>query len=349
MTEPPRVSKRWRWPKLVLGLAVSLTFLWLLLKGIDPEGLRSSFVRLSVPHLLLALGFLASGYAVRVVRWWWMLRAFEPELKVSACFGPLLASVAVNNVLPFRAGDVLRIFGFRRQLRSPAVRIFGTLVIERLLDLQVLLAFFFAGLILLRGGDFSPGFVTFAVAAGGMALVTTVALVLFSPRISGLVGWIASRPSMSRRGWGDGLDRSGRQLGEALVLVRSPKRAAALVLLSLLAWTLEGAVFVTVAHTLASGASPAGPWFALATGTLATLLPSTPGYVGTFDFFAMQGLAAHGAGQEVSAAFALTVHAVLWVPITVAGLAFLLPRGRGLPSAWRPAPRERDKGVVLDG
>ena len=36
---------------------------------------------------------------------------------------------------------------------------------------------------------------------------------------------------------------------------------------------------------------------------------------------------AYGADPEVSVAFALAVHAVLWLPLTVAGLGYLMVHG----------------------
>ena len=120
-----------RWLKPVIGLAVTAAFLWPLVRR-DVETLGRAFGELSLPFLALALAFLATGYTVRIVRWWWMLRALEPSVPLSACVWPYLTSIAINNVMPFRAGDALRVFGFRRQLRSPAVRVLGALVIERI-------------------------------------------------------------------------------------------------------------------------------------------------------------------------------------------------------------------------
>ncbi len=62
-----------------------------------------------------------------------MLKVFEPELPLTHCIRPFLVSIAVNNVVPLRGGDVLRVVGFRHELRSPPMRILGTLVVERLL------------------------------------------------------------------------------------------------------------------------------------------------------------------------------------------------------------------------
>ena len=90
---------------------------------------------------------------------------------------------------------------------------------------------------------------------------------------------------------------------------------------------LQGAVSATVASAVQAGAEPMGPWFSLAAGALATALPSAPGHVGTFDWFAAQGLEAYGAPSPRAVAFALTVHAVLWVSSTAAGLFCLLTCG----------------------
>ncbi|HKN86895.1 MAG TPA: lysylphosphatidylglycerol synthase domain-containing protein, partial [Nitrospiraceae bacterium] len=97
-----------------------------------------------------------------------------------------------------------------------------------------------------------------------------------------------------------------------------------LVLLSLGAWCLEGALFAAVAKSVHIEDPGIAPWFALSTGTLGTLLPSTPGYVGTFDYLTMVGFLAYGFSQSAAAACALLVHVVLWVPQTIVGMVSLL-------------------------
>ena len=88
-------------------------------------------------------------------------------------------------------------------------------------------------------------------------------------------------------------------------------------------WTCEGAVFVTTATALKAGAASLGPWLSFAAGSLATAVPSSPGYIGTFDYFAALGLTVYGTAPEIAAAIALTVPS-LWVPLTVTELLCLL-------------------------
>jgi uncharacterized protein (TIRG00374 family) len=324
-----------RWLKPVIGLAVTAAFLWLLVQGLDIEAIRYIFSDISFPFLALALIFLASGYTVRIVRWWLMLRAFEPDLSFRSCVWPFLTSIAVNNVLPFRAGDALRVLGFRQQLRSPVVRVLGTLVIERVLDLVTLLFFFFLGLLALPSGVFPERFVFGAIWLAGLSIGAV--LILLTPWLGRIIDRIASHSFFTSRNITDTVVNHGANFVEAISLVRSPARLVVLLGLSVLTWTFEGAVFATVAASLNAAVNPLGPWFSMGTGTLATLIPSSPGYVGTFDYFAAEGLEAYGATPEVSVAFALTVHAVLWAPLTASGLLYLIIHGRRF-WAFKPAP-----------
>ena len=331
-----------RWLKLSIGFATTAGFVWLLAHEVDLDALGRALAGLSVSTALLALAFLAAGYAARIVRWWWMLRALEPTLPLGACAGPFLAGVAVNNVAPFRAGDALRVLGFRRQLRAPAMAVAGTLVVERVLDVAVLTWILFLGLLGLPDGTFPRGFVVAVTWLAGCGAAAVLVLPLFMPWLGRVRERLFAKGSSARssaedsspgrrfftaRRWAQAVSRYGVHLAEALSLMRAPRRMLALIGLSAAAWICEGAVFATVAAGVRAGTEPMGPWFSLAAGTLATAIPSAPGHVGTFDWFAAQGLEAYGASAEVAIAFALTVHAVLWVSSTAAGLFFLLTRG----------------------
>jgi len=311
-----------RWLRPLVGVVVAALFVWLLATRVEWGAVRRVLVAASPGPLVLGLGLFGAGIAVRVVRWWWMLRAFEPRLAPWRCARPYLVSLALNNTMPLRAGDLVRTFGFRGELRAPPGRVLGTLVIERVLDLLVLLAVFFVGLLGAASGVVPRAYVTAGAVAGAAAVGAVAALVLAPGRVAlVLARWqarLAGRPLAER------IARGAGHFLEALGALQSGPRALQLLALSALAWTLEGGMYAAVAWSLHAGVAPLGPWFALATGTLATLLPSSPGYVGTFDYFAMVGLAAYGADRSVAAAFAVLVHLLLWVPVTVVGGLLML-------------------------
>ena len=309
--------------KFSTGVALSLVFLWILARELDLNALERSFAGLTFHLLVPALGFLAVGYAVRIFRWWYMLRALESSLPLRACVWPFMAGVALNNVLPLRAGDALRIFVFRRQLRSPPMRVLGTVVIERILDTTTLLGFFVVCLVGLPEGAFPQyivAMVTWVFAVGLAAILVMVLLVLLLKKFRHFSFLSSGRLRES-------VSRHGAHLLAAVGVVRSLPRVSVLLGLSVATWAFEGAMYMTMAVAMGIDATPLGPWFSLAAGTLATLIPSAPGYIGTFDYFAAHGLAAYGASFDAAVAFALSVHVVLWAPVTVAGLLYLILHG----------------------
>jgi uncharacterized membrane protein YbhN (UPF0104 family) len=326
---------RAKYLKFALGLLVSTVAVYLLLSGLNTESLAQSWSRLSLKGLLLALGLLVVGYTLRIVRWWWMLRTLDAQVRLRDCVTPFLGSIALNNVLPFRAGDVVRAFGFRRQLALPAGAVLGTVVVERLLDLAMLLSFFFVGAASATATlphGFSRGAAVLAVAAA----IGLVLLPLVGPR---LAAWLAP-PAQQLADSPLGAIRAGvAGLLQSFALLRSGFQAVLLLPLTVLIWTFEGAVFATVAWDLSADVPPIAAWFAMASGTLATLLPSTPGYIGTFDYFTMLGLTMFGATRELATAFSISVHALLWVPCTAVGLILLLLHGGSATFAAAINPR----------
>jgi len=331
-----------RWMRHAIGRAVAAVFLYLAYGHMDWRALLSTVAAASALPLVLGLVLLAADFLVRAARWWWMLRAFEDSLPLGACVWPFVVSLAVNNTVPFRAGDVYRVTGFRRSLRSPPMRVLGTLVLERLLDLLTLLALFFIGLAGLADGSFPRSFVRAGAAIGAVALGALAVLLVCPEAVRGLFLRGAGLPILSRRGLTPRLTSWADQFFGALLLLRSPLRLAQLLGLSLLAWVLEGSVFALAAAAIRVPCDTFGPWFSLATGTLATLLPSTPGYVGTFDYFAVLGLVGYGATKAGAAAFALLVHALLWLPVTAAGAVYAILRGGGRPSRRRQCSKGGD-------
>ncbi len=319
-----------RWIKPLLGLLVTAAFLGLIARQVDLRALANAFASLALPWLLPALALLAADYALRILRWWWMLRALAPALSPTACAWPYLTSIAVNNVLPFRAGDALRAFGFRRQLQSPAMRILGTLVLERLLDMTTLLGLFFLGLLAVPTDLFPPAITLSAAWLTGTTALMLAALLLLAPKLPALVHWLARRPALAERGFSERVLHWGQSFVETFAILRRPADALALLGLSLAIWLLEAAVFGMVALAFSASVGPLGALFAMATGTLSTLIPSSPGYVGTFDYFTLTAFVAYRIPEATAAAVAFSVHAVLWLPLTLLGLGYLLVRGRGL-------------------
>lgn len=313
--------------RLVIGVTIAAFFVWLMLRQINGADLVRALQGARIDFLALALVAFAAGYSCRIARWRLMLARDNPRLRWGDCAGPLLASFAVNNVLPFRAGDVLRAFAFNARLGVGTGAVLATLLAERLFDLLMVLVLLVAAI-----GVFGLGVHRLVGVGSGAIILAALAIlgVLLWPRmfapaarlVTGLVARI--NPDTGRRLGAvveGGLHTLGNLAGSATM--------SRLVAWSVAAWFAEGCVFWLTALALPTLGAPLAAWLALPVATLATLIPSTPGYVGTFDYFTVQAMAMMGNPVADAAAYAILVHLVLWLPPTLAGGAYLLLRPIG--------------------
>lgn len=318
---------------MLVGVLLAAVFLWLVVRHVSFEDLWAALVAVRPEYLLAAGGAFICGYASRIERWRLMLTHANPGLRWHTCAGPFMASVAANNVLPFRAGDVLRALSFGRELGVSSSATVSSLITERLLDL-LMMAVFLGLATATLGAESSTmlGVGGWIIATGGGVFLVLLMLpgVLRRP-VSLLVSAIAvvSRPASRRMR--DALD----SLLASLALNASARTMTRLVLWSFVTWAAEGAVFWFAALSLPSIDVPSAAWAAMPVGTLATVIPSTPGYIGTFDFFAAQTMMTLGNTLLAATSFALLVHLILWVPPTLVGGLYGLYR-----LAWQPAHRK---------
>jgi glycosyltransferase 2 family protein len=317
--------------QLALGLTLAGLFIWLILRDLDREALVQALRDPDWRWLALGLVFWSLGYATRVLRWRAMLAVANPDLGFWRCAVPFLGSIAANNVLPFRLGDVLRCLAFSRWLAVDAGTVTATVLAERLLDLLTVLVALALAILFLAPREGALGLLGIgATALLGLALLALGLLLVpgaLRPLARGLeAGLRRASPSAADRLAGF----SGPLIGTLVELSRG-RRMAGLIGASALVWICEGAVYWTVAMALPAMTAPAAAWLALPVGTLATLLPSTPGYIGTFDYFAIAAAKAGGNSTAAATAFAVLVHAYFYIPATILGgislLVWRLQRG----------------------
>jgi uncharacterized protein (TIRG00374 family) len=319
------MSRLYKAGKLLLGVLASILFCYLVFRGLSVDELAATLRRVHLGWLSAALFVFFLGYCCRIRRWQLMLQTENPRLEWTKCAIPFMASISTNNVLPFRAGDLLRTFGFCGWLGVPAAKVLATLLAERLMDLLCLLCALVFAMVLLDGYAIMP--VGHEAGMWGVALAALLILVLLlQPRVmkfavSLIVGIIGRLfPNLGRV-----IGQQVAYLFETLYALSHKGLMPRLLLWSVAAWGFEAGVFYLVAKSIPELAAPAAAWLAMPVGTLSTLLPSTPGYVGTFHFFVASAAAMVGNERVAATSFALLIHITLWLPSTVwGGISFAI-------------------------
>jgi uncharacterized protein (TIRG00374 family) len=240
-----------------------------------------------------------------------------------------------NNILPARAGEVLRAFVLRKKHGVPVSASLATIVIERIFDGVVMLMFVIFnlnGLARLSSDSGFVGSIQTVALVGTVAFVIALAIFLlaaaFPHQSLGLYHrWIMPRLPAVVSGK---LTPMLESFWQGLESLRSPANILMVFLTSTVIWLLETAKYWFVMHAFDFGLYTGG-FFGLmlmnGVVNLATTLPGPPGHVGTFDGPGIAVLVAYGLPREIAASYTLTLHAALWLPITLLGAFFMAREG----------------------
>lgn len=324
MTREHRISLL----KTLPGLLISGFFLWWTFlrkdvhgaRGFDPEAFRGlHFVQ---PWWLAGVVLASvSGYTIRCYRSYRMLRSVNARF--SECARVFMTSLAANNILPLRVGDVMRIFTYSGDLNATPSIILSTVILEKLLDVFTLALLF---VVTIHYSTSVSAHVRLGAEIGvAVSTVGLLVLVFGARTLEGPVRNLFSRAKNAR------LAKLEHWLLLALDCIRQIGVTGTLMLVvySFAAWICEGLLYVSAAHLINLQTDWVGPWQAVAEANLSFLIPSSPGGIGPFEMAAKDALVRHGAPAASGALFGLLMHAWLFVTITaVGGGMFLAHRAR---------------------
>ncbi len=149
----------------------------------DSKKLGEALLSVRPWHVAALLAMTCASVFVRVVRWNLLLRASGVPSRKRQSAAPLISGLAASLVTPAKAGDLLRCFFFERKTGISPKRTIGSLFIERLFDLLILLSCAATFLLSVRKTSTS---VLLSLAAV-LAIFLACAAVLWFPPISSLV------------------------------------------------------------------------------------------------------------------------------------------------------------------
>lgn len=312
--------------KTLPGFAISAFFLWWTFRGFHLSEFRT--VHLAAPVWIVGVVlFSVVGYGTRCYRWWLMLRSVGSRF--SACSRIFLTSLAANNILPFRIGDVMRIFTYSDDLNATPSVILSTVLLEKFLDVFSLAVLF---VLTMNTGKAVSHHLRVAAEVGVGVSTAGLLVMVFGAR--------TLEPAV-KRAFANTTNTKLAKIEHWLVLALDCIRQIGivgtlfLVLVSFVAWAFEGLLYLSAMHLLGLATDWAGPWQAVSQANLSFLIPSSPGGIGPFEWACTDALMRHGVTHNAGAIFGLLIHAWLFFAITSVGggwfLAHRLHRARRKP------------------
>ncbi|MFN4362585.1 lysylphosphatidylglycerol synthase transmembrane domain-containing protein [Chryseobacterium hispalense] len=175
---------------IVISLAFAGFFLWFALKGLDFKVIQKSLSKANYWWVAFAACFGIAAYWFRAIRWNLMLEPMGHRISNSNSLWSISFGYLMNLTIP-RSGEVARATALYGVEKVPVDQSFGTIILERVVDLVCMLCFL--GLTLIfkgdvissvyesSGADFNPNKIFFVV---GALLLGAILFFVFKKRLA---------------------------------------------------------------------------------------------------------------------------------------------------------------------
>jgi hypothetical protein len=281
------------------------------------------------------------SFSLRALRWGKLFtNTHVPHW--SSLFQGLMIGYLANNVLPAHAGEFVRVFVLSQRKGLAKSTVLATVVVERVADLIVTLVLLAVVLLFFPFPAWlgPAGFIV-----GAVSLVALVFLTLFNVigerLMMRLVGLLEFFPKtlLAR------IEAMGRGFLVGVSGLRHHRRALQFLGYSALIWLTEVAITFLIVQAFHLSVSVGGSLFIMLAIALGTVIPSSPGYIGTYEFFATSALALLGVTGGGALSFALVLHAVTFLGASFLGAVCLVQTGVGLTRVFAPLPLEKGEDI----
>lgn len=314
------LDKKKNYLSYLVGILITILCLSFIYNRVEISKILVAFSLFHWPYLIFGILSLSIGYAFRILRWSIMLSAVGNSVTWLNCSAPFLGSIAINNIMPFRLGDVVRAFVFPSAMGISKTISTGSLLLERFIDLVVVLtclalSLFFLeiqGLPLMVSGSL----ITLIVIGN----ISFVSILIFSKNLSRYLEKTINKSNFKENtGFTHKLILIFINLLKVFKTMSKLKEFIPIVVTSLFVWLGEAGLFFFVLLGFGLSESPIAALLVMAIATLSTLVPSSPGYIGPFHLAAFSALVILGENPEIAGSFAVLAHLSIWLPTTLAG------------------------------
>lgn len=315
--------------QVTVSLLIALIIFFYLYRDIEKDTILEALGETDWFLLLSSVSVGILGYWLRAWRWKILIETGENyRIKTGNVFWALMFGYLINLVIP-RAGELARCAAVNRSYPIKTGKIFGTVVLERTIDM-VFMLLLIALAFLLQGSVFLEIFgllVSLPALTAFMNSYFTLGMVILAGGIGIL--YLAYR-KYRHSGWIAKIRQFLRQFVSGLETVFQMKKQAGFWTVSVLIWVIYFLMMYWIALAIPSTSllSASSVLMVLVMGSIGMVAP-VQGGIGTFHAMVAFILLFYGISEEQGKIFAMIVHASQMLTIMVlGGLSLLFLAGK---------------------
>jgi len=290
--------------KLLLTLVISLSFILYALKDFNYNVFIHSMNNVKYIYIYVSVITLILTIQLRAIRWQFLI---PEDIKVNNLYKAQLIGYMCNNLLPLRFGEFFKSYYLEKKLNISKYKIFGTVILERFLDLigMILLV-----LILIKSSIFnvlSSYYLNFILIIFIISLFAIIlSIYIKNPlKIKSSNKFIMIIPDIV-----NGFS------------VLAYNNLLYVFIMTILIWINYIVVVYLVQYAFSFNLDIYQSILLLLLPTLALSIPSLPGNIGTFEGAVVYTLSLYGIQDTIG--FGFILHSISFIPYTLLGLIYFV-------------------------
>lgn len=285
---------------LVFAFLLAAVLLYFTLRGLDWASFWETITSGHYEFLLLTIPIASINYFIRAVRWSTLVNA-ERKVPLLSIFWANMVGYLGNAYLPARAGELIRSAYLGQKSGAGTSFVFATALVERLMDVIALVLIGSIAVLLQNQISALLASAIKIMAAAGVIGLGIVIVVPFQEKlITRLIARLPLPPRINQK--------VSEQAGRFLVGMRSLHNIRKLVnfiLLTAVIWLIDGLGNMIGVHIISQSLSLGQSLILLAALGLSSAIPSTPGYIGVYQFVAVTVLMPFGFSRPAALVYIL--------------------------------------------
>ncbi len=312
--DQPARSRRRLWV-LIFAFSLAAVLLYFTLRNLDWTSFGKLITTGHYEILLLTIPLASLNYFIRSVRWGTLVNT-DKKVPLLSIFWANMVGYLGNAYLPARAGEIIRSAYLGQKSGAGVSFVFATALVERLLDVIALVLIGSISVLLQSQiSSLLAGALKIMAAAGAIGLAAVIVMPFQEKLITTL---IAKLPLPGRV-----LQKIGEIVKRFLLGMRSlhnARRLGSFILLTAVIWLFDGIGNVIGVRIIAQTLTLSQAFILLAALGLSSAIPSTPGYIGVYQFVAVNILVPFGFSRPAALAYILISQVVGYLVISFWGL-----------------------------
>ncbi|MGM0596239.1 MAG: lysylphosphatidylglycerol synthase transmembrane domain-containing protein [Myxococcota bacterium] len=338
---------KFKYKTIALSLILGVIFLYLSVKDLHWKQVKASFSLFNAKAVFFFFFLQLLMIFFRGGRWYFLVKQLQgPDRNFIQTFKASITGFAAILIFPFRLGEFIRPLLLASPKHTGRPRksfssLFGTIIVERITDgllisTLLILTFFWY----IKPDTIWLLYISLIAAFFFLLALTILFLSIFFPAQSlelikkyTLMNYLSQKSILLQRA-SSKFSRIYHGILQGFSTVKNPRQFTVFLLMTFAYWTVNWLSIYYLAQMFRLNLPPAGAFFVLGFSVIGIFIPSPPGHIGNFEYFALLGLSICIAPSKLQGAgivFVFSLHLFQLLAYLAGGLTGLLAKSYKLP------------------